>query len=182
MSLPEIDKLFFFFINRDLQNSLFDILMPLITKKAYIFFLPLFLCFFLKNRKNALIVLVLAFVSLLIADWSANTLKHCFERIRPCNELNGMRLLVDCNPSSFSMPSNHAANAFAFVTPFFIMFKDRMRYALVIVAFFVALSRVYVGVHYPFDIIVGGVIGVALAIFVSVLYTKTYERFKKRNQ
>jgi undecaprenyl-diphosphatase len=80
------------------------------------------------------------------------------------------------------MPSNHAANAFAFVTPFFIMFKNRMRYALVIVAFFVGLSRVYVGVHYPSDVIVGGVIGVALAIFVNVLYTKTYERFKKRNQ
>ncbi len=181
MSLPEIDKLFFFLINRDLQNSLFDILMPLITKKAYIFFLPLFLWFFLKNRKNALIVLVLAFASLLIADWSANTLKHYFERIRPCNTLEGVHLLVGCS-NSFSMPSNHAANAFAFVTPFFITFKDRMRYGLVIVAFFVGLSRVYVGVHYPSDVIVGGVIGVALAIFMSILYTKTYERFKKRNQ
>lgn len=182
MSLPEIDKLFFFFINRDLQNSLFDILMPLITKRAYIFFLPPFLWFFLKNKKNACIVLVLALISLLIADWSANTLKHLFERIRPCNELNGIRLLVKCNPSSFSMPSNHAANAFAFVTPFFMMFKNRMRYALVVIAFFVAISRVYVGVHYPSDIVVGGVIGAVLATSVTVLYTKKYERFKKRNQ
>jgi undecaprenyl-diphosphatase len=182
MSLAEIDTLVFFVINRDLQNSLFDILMPFVTHKSYTIFLTLFLWFLFKDKKNALIVLVLAFTSLLIADWSANTLKHLFECIRPCNELNGVRLLVKCNPSSFSMPSNHAANAFAFVTPFFITFKDRMRYALVVVAFFVGLSRVYVGVHYPSDVIVGGVIGVALAIFVSVLYTKTYERFKKRNQ
>ena len=182
MSLPEIDNLIFFFVNKGLQNNVFDIAMPFITNKAYVIFLPFFLWFFLKNRKNACIVLVLAFISLLIADWSANTLKHLFERIRPCNELNGVRLLVKCNPSSFSMPSNHAANAFAFVTPFFIMFKNRMRYALIVIAFFVAISRVYVGVHYPSDIIVGGVIGTALASSVTVLYTKTYERFKKRNQ
>ncbi len=181
MSLPEIDTLVFFVINRDLQNSLFDILMPFVTHKSYTIFLTLFLWFLFKDKKNALIVLVLAFTSLLLADWSANTLKHYFERIRPCNTLEGVHLLVGCS-NSFSMPSNHAANAFAFVTPFFITFKDRMRYALVVVAFFVGLSRVYVGVHYPSDVIVGGVIGVALAIFVSVLYTKTYERFKKRNQ
>ena len=182
MSLPEIDKHFFFFINKGLQNNVFDIAMPFITNKSYIIFLPLFLWFFFKNRKYACIVLVLAFTSLLIADWSANTLKHLIQRIRPCNELNGVRLLVNCNPSSFSMPSNHAVNAFAFVTPFFIMFKNRIRYAFVVVAFFVALSRVYVGVHYPFDVIVGGVIGIALAGSLTVLYTRTYQRFKKRNQ
>jgi undecaprenyl-diphosphatase len=180
MSLPEIDKLLFFFINKDLQNRLFDTLMPFLTNKSYTVFLPLFLWFLFKDRKNALIVLMLAVTSLLIADWSANTLKHYFERIRPCNELNAVRLLVKCNPSSFSMPSNHAANAFAFVTPFFIMFKDRMRYALVIVAFFVALSRVYVGVHYPSDIIVGGMIGTAMAIPVIALYGKAYKKFKKQ--
>ncbi|MEW6418757.1 MAG: phosphatase PAP2 family protein [Nitrospirota bacterium] len=169
MSLPEIDTLVFFFINRDLQNSLFDLSMPFITNETYLIFLPLFLWFLLKERKNALIVLGIAFVSLLISDWSSNALKHYFERIRPCNEFDGARVLVGCG-KSFSMPSNHAANAFAFAMPFYILFKNRLRYVFVIVALVVGFSRVYVGVHYPFDVIVGALVGVVLAISVAGLY------------
>jgi 4-amino-4-deoxy-L-arabinose transferase-like glycosyltransferase/membrane-associated phospholipid phosphatase len=179
MSLPEIDTFAFFFINRNLQNSLFDILMPFITNKAYLIFLPLFLWFLLKERKNALIVLGLSFASLLISDWSSNIVKHFLERIRPCNELDGVRALVGCS-KSFSMPSNHAVNAFAFVTPFYILLKSRMKYAFVIVALLVGFSRIYVGVHYPSDVIIGALLGLLLAISVIGLYKWSSERFKER--
>jgi len=69
MSLPEIDTLAFFLINRDLQNSVFDILMSFITKRAVPDFSTFFLWFLLKDRKNALIVLVLAFTSLLLSEF-----------------------------------------------------------------------------------------------------------------
>lgn len=90
MSLPEIDTLVFFFINRELQNRLFDLSMPFITKRAYLIFLPFLLWFLLKDRKNALIVFMIAFVSLLISDWSSNALKYYFERIRPCKEFDSI--------------------------------------------------------------------------------------------
>jgi len=179
MSLPEIDTLAFFLINKNLQNSLFDIAMPFVTDKSYLIFLPLFLLFLFKDREKALIALILGIVSLLIADWSANILKHYFERIRPCNALEGVRLLAGCG-KSFSMPSNHSVNAFAFITPLCMLLKNRMRYAFVAVAILVGFSRVYVGVHYPSDTIAGALIGVMLGISVVQFYRWSSERFKEK--
>ena len=120
MNLPEIDKLLFFVVNRDMQNSIFDLIMPFITRKSYLVFLPFFVLLLFKEKKNAGIALMLGFASLLLADGSANMLKHYFGRIRPCNALEGVRMLVGCG-NSFSMPSNHSVNAFSFMTPFLFM-------------------------------------------------------------
>lgn len=179
MSLPEIDNLVFFFINRDLHNRLLDYFMPFITNRAYLIFLPFFLWLLWKDKKNALIIFALAFTSLLIADWFSNSLKYYFERIRPCNALAGVRVLVGCG-KSFSMPSNHAANSFAFTIPFFILIKSRIKYFFILIALAVSLSRVYVGVHYPSDVLVGALLGTFSAISIMGLYKRLTESFKKK--
>ncbi len=179
INLPEIDKFVFFYINTELQNNFFDNVMPFITNKSSLIFLLLFLLLLFRDKKNAFIALILGFASLLIADWSSNTLKYFFERIRPCNDLIGVRLLIKCS-KSFSMPSNHAVNAFAFITPFFIMLNSRLRFAFAATAFLVGFSRVYVGVHYPSDVIVGAIIGIFFAITVIKLYNWSHKRYKEK--
>lgn len=177
MSPPEIDTLVFFFINQDIRNRFLDIFMPFITQRAYLFFLPFYLWIFFKDRKKAVIIFILAFSALLVADWSANMLKHYFERIRPCNELDGVRLLTGCG-KSYSMPSNHAVNAFAFAAPFYIMLRSRLRHAFAVIAILTGFSRIYVGVHYPSDVLVGAVVGILMAIMVIKFYHRVYERYQ----
>ncbi len=112
----------------------------------------------------------------MLADWVANILKHYFERVRPCNELSNIRLLVGCG-KSFSMPSNHATNVFAFTIPFFIMLKNRLRYILITIAGIVGFSRIYVGVHYPSDVVVGALVGSGLSLVVIGLYKWSSKRY-----
>ena len=179
MSLSEIDSYIFFHINISFSNDLFDVLMPFITNKAYLIFLPFFIWMLCKERKKALVILGIALTSLLIADWFANELKLYFERLRPCSELDNVRLLVGCG-RSFSFPSNHAVNAFAFATPFYLMTRSRVRAAFFIIALLVGFSRVYVGVHYPSDVIAGALFGMLMAFVMMQCYTWASIRFRDR--
>ncbi len=179
MSLPELDKLLFFFVNQDLRNSFFDIVMPFLTRRAYFVFLPFLAWLFIKDWKKTLTILVISFASLLLADWIANTFKLYFQRIRPCKELEGVRLLVGCG-KAFSMPSNHAVNAFAFATPFFLMLKkEKVRYIVLAIAALVCFSRVYVGVHYPSDVVAGALLGVLLAISAVKIHGRASVHYKE---
>ncbi|MFZ5906310.1 MAG: glycosyltransferase family 39 protein [Nitrospirota bacterium] len=179
MSLPDLDISLFFLINHGISNSFFDLFMPFLTDRSYVFYLPVFLYFLFRNKKDAVTVLVLAFGSLLLTDWFSYELKNIFARTRPCHVLEQVRLLKGCS-QSFSLPSNHASNAFAFATPFIVLLKGRVRYAMYLIAFLVALSRVYVGVHYPSDILAGALFGIAISLSVIWLHRWSSLRFRER--
>ncbi len=176
--LEKLDTTLFFIINRGMENSVFDILMPFITAKAYLIVLPFLLFYIIKEKKKALPILAISFISILIADGLSNTLKHLIARERPCNVLYGVHLLAGCS-SSFSMPSNHASNAFAFAVPIFLS-KNRLRYLFLFIALVVSFSRVYVGVHYPLDVLVGAVVGIISSITVITVYKGSLKSFSER--
>ena len=142
-----------------MRNEAFDLIMPLVTNFAN-FKYPLIgiaVFLFFNSARTRAMVIVLG-IAVLLSDQTGNQLKHLIERPRPCRELLDVRLLGGC-AGSFSFPSNHAANMFAAAAV--LSWKYRKPAALFfLAAFTVAFSRVYVGVHYPFDVIGGAVLGV----------------------
>ncbi len=180
-----MDTSFFFLINQGLRNTAFDLVMPFITKRADILFFLVALPLFFKDRKKSIFVIALCLTALAVGDASANMLKHLFERLRPCQSLvgidsyrEGVRLLVGCG-GSFSFPSSHAVNAFA-VAATFSHFYRKTALPMFLIAALVAFSRVYVGVHYPSDVVAGIIWGGAAAGVVLFLHKWSSERFKEK--
>jgi undecaprenyl-diphosphatase len=177
--ITQLDAALFLFLNRDCHNTLFDLLMPVVTHRASLIVLPFLVLFLWREKRKALAVLGIALFSVLLADGLSNVLKHLMMRQRPCNVLENINLLVGCS-GSFSMPSNHAANSFAFAVPFLFMTGNRLRYLFLFIAVLVSLSRVFVGVHYPGDIIGGALTGVLSAGTVMYFHAWAQRRFRDR--
>lgn len=187
--IRQLDKDLFFLINHGIENNLFDLLMPFITSKAYLIAFPFLVLYLLKEKKRALIIFAISFFSIIFADGLANTIKHLIGRERPCNVFENVRLLVGCT-RSFSMPSNHASNAIAFAIPFLLSRRitdlraerltECLKYVFFSLAILVCFSRVYVGVHYPSDVIVGSIVGTLAATGMIGLYKWAAKRFHKR--
>ncbi len=178
-TLREIDISLFHLINRGLQNIIFDVSMPIITDRYYFIILALMIYLASTHKKKAVIPIVLTIISVALSDWTANTFKHLVERIRPCHTLEGFRLLVGCT-NSFSMPSNHAANSSAIILALSYMSGKWVRWMALTVAMLVGFSRVYIGVHYPSDVLVGALTGIAVSIIVIKFYEWASVRYKSK--
>lgn len=163
-AILNLDIEIFRFVNTGLTAPFLDSVMVFMTQKmnftgAVIIAAALIWILGKRQDRVGLIVLVLL---VLLTDLASNMMKHYFMRVRPCNALDGVRLLVGCG-GSFSMTSSHAANIFAAMV--FLTARYRKFWPVFIsIAIVVAYSRVYVGVHYPTDVIVGAALGTIMAI------------------
>lgn len=182
--IVRLDTQLFYLINTRLTAHFLDVVMPYITNKlnftgAVISAAILILILGKRRDRRGLAVLLIVVVT---ADLTGNILKHLIMRVRPCNALEGARLLVGCG-RSYSMPSNHSINIFAAMV--FLTARYRRFFPLFLfIAFTVAYSRVYVGVHYPLDVTVGAVLGSLIAIGFSEVekrLTKAFtEHYRKK--
>jgi undecaprenyl-diphosphatase len=112
-------------------------------------------------------VLGLTIIAVALADWAATGLKALIDRPRPPLRYAEPEPLVR-TPDSGSLPSGHAATSFAAATILSFAYP-RLAPFLFVLAALVSWSRVYVGVHYPLDIVGGAVLGVLVALAVRVV-------------
>ena len=186
----DIDKQLFYMINTVGTDPWLDKIFPVITDlHQHMWFmagcLPLLLIlWFYKDRKRALKVLVAMALSIALSDAiSYRVIKPMVNRPRPAE--SGITVQMRTNPhSGKSFPSNHAANNFAGATILSFAYPQ-LRLAFLGVALIVSISRVYVGVHYPFDILGGAILGALMAhliwSFLGDRWINGKSRKEKRN-
>jgi len=176
--LNAADAALFRLINSQGQNSFFDWFMPFMTELRNFTYVLIALGFWIlwKERKAGLLFLLFLGVTLTITDqFSSKILKEIIGRVRPCHVLENVHMLTDCN-MSYSFPSSHAVNIFA-AAWFLAQPLGRAAPAFLGIAVIVAYSRVYIGIHYPFDVLGGAAIGLLIAWPLRRVKDKVVTRF-----
>ena len=172
-----MDNYLFLLINQNLQNDVFDIAMPFITHSGYLIFVMVLVPLFFNDWRKGVLIFILCIMGFFIADNIVLILKKYFERPRPCNELQNVRLLIACT-GSFSFPSGHAATSFAMASIIGHLFRSGAVPAFLL-AFLVAFSRIYVGVHYPSDVLGGAVVGGATGGVILLIHARISKHLRK---
>lgn len=182
--LTELDTAFFFLIN-GAHSPFFDQFFYLISNKfIWIPFYALLLYFTFKTyKKQFWIIAIGAVLCVGSADFiSTKGFKNNIQRYRPThNEIikDQVHTVNNYKGGKYGFVSSHASNVFAIAVFFFIYLKRYYKYlgfTLFFWAVLVSYSRIYLGVHYPFDIlggmVLGGVLGALFAIFVLIQLKK----------
>lgn len=189
-TLQNIDHTIFHWINNDLSNIFLDYFFVFIRDKYT--WLPLYLfliAFFIFNfKKKGLLILVFAFFTIGISDFlSASVVKPAVERLRPCNDSAtnpDIIYRVHCG-AGYSFPSSHASNHFALGVFFFLIFSSIFKKAaklFLIWAALISLAQVYVGVHYPIDILAGMILGSTIGYIEFIFYKQVENKFFSKIQ
>lgn len=163
-AIINFDVTLFHLLNAKLSSPVLDVIMPFMSRSTDFFYaiaisaVIALVCGGRKDLRGVGLVMVTVIVSGLTAEY----LKEVILRTRPCHALEGVRLLLKCS-NTHSLPSGHATYMSAGMV--FLSLRHRkfwpyfMAFALV-----VAYSRVYVGVHYPFDVLSSALFGSSFAV------------------
>ena len=139
--------------------------------------LTILLLFFKKTRKAALASALSMIFTLLVVNIA---LKPMVARIRPYEVIEGLTYIV-ARESEFSFPSGHSANSLACAWVLWRMLPRKIGLPALVLGLMIALSRLYVGVHYPTDVIAGVAIGIALAE-LAMLVVRSIEKLLKNRK
>ncbi|MBR99689.1 MAG: phosphatase PAP2 family protein [Flavobacteriaceae bacterium] len=176
------DKTLFVYLN-NLGSNEFDFIWIILSNKLINIFLYagiVFLFFKNSNIKSATKLVLFILLMILFTDQTTNLVKDSFSRLRPCHDpfLSDItRLVKDSCGGLYGYFSAHASNSFALAIFFNGILKNRSKYLgvfFIIVAFLVGYSRIYLGVHYPLDVVSGAFYG----IFSGYIFYVFWKRIK----
>lgn len=148
-----------------IHNSVMDVVMTSASRLASAGFLWIMICIMIccfskKNRRYAIIPIISLFIAWFLADI---IIKPMVCRVRPFEEL-GLEILVSI-PTTSSFPSGHTASSFAAAYSIYSI-NHKWGFASLLFATLVGISRVYLSVHWPTDVIAGAIIGMLVAYVV----------------
>ena len=181
--LEKLDQWLFIQINSNFTNQFFDELMPYMRYPLNWAPLYVFLgAFALLNYKGKGAWWILFFIiTIALTDMTGNyVFKYNIGRIRPCGDpdfFNHVRLLVNHCSTGYSFVSNHAANHFGIATFFFLTSKPLLKYwaySGFVWAAIIGYAQVYVGIHYPLDVIGGALLGLLFGVLTGTIFNKRY--------
>ena len=183
-----LDSKLFLYLN-NLGTSKFDIFWISLSKieANILMYLFLILLFFYNQKMRPKLIYIFYFflviaLMIIITDQGANIFKDSIQRLRPCyNEsiIDSLRLVKENCGGKYGFFSAHASNSFSLAIFFGLLFINRIRYIIMITVVYASLisySRIYLGVHYPIDIIFGGFFGIFVGF---VMYSFVYLKFLK---
>lgn len=167
--LHHYDRALFLYLNQ-LSGSFLDPFWVTITQIHNwipLFIFLIWLVFRSYPRKQALLITLIVFSTLFFTLFFTEMVKEWVSRLRPNNDemlINLVKVLQ--SPHDFSFFSGHASNSFAITTLFFLTLRKHFRYIgfIFIWPILFSLSRIFVGVHYPSDIITGTIVGIFIGI------------------
>ena len=189
-----LDSELFIYLN-SLGVPVFDNFWIFLSYKiANIFFYSILLFFYFYNKRlkfkftELVYLLILIAIMITITDQTANLFKDSFQRLRPCyNEMikDSLRLVKDSCGGKYGFFSAHASNSFTLAVFFGLLYKKKFRHLIYISLFYASLisySRIYLGVHFPSDIIFGATFGIIVGFVTFKFYNKYLYFFKLFNK
>lgn len=175
--LVEWDKELFLFLNGK-RSAFMDVFMWHVSGKWQWIPLYIFLSYLLYKVFGKSIYIPLLFIAIsfsLTDQLSVRLFKDVFERLRPCHD-PGIQEMVhtiqDKCGGQYGFVSNHAANTFGLATLLGLFLKSKYHLLpyLLFWALLVSYSRIYLGVHFPADIFMGGLFGISIGCFLFAIY------------
>lgn len=160
-------------IKKYVQNKYLDILMPIITSMGNLGVIWIMIAIIIlldsKHRLAGYMVIFTLIISTIIGE---GIIKNIVRRVRPCNKYNNVRLLIS-RPISYSFPSGHTLSSFA-VAEVLSMNYAQYRFIFMGIAVLIALSRLYLHVHYPTDVLASIILGTLCSKVILIILQSGY--------